>query len=330
MLYQKVPINKRQISLNYVPQTSVYRTVYYAVELASMSKPPQTYLGRYLLSLREQRGFDNIQEYVRRHNLPVSYVYYTEIESGKKRIALETSKQLCAALEADQISFFYHLLKDILPENIQTEFLNRIPIQNLLNSKEKEEKAQKIQKAHQKNLLARLHKTIFYMSKEAGTFISKNARLNLLITAIYCVRSTSDKELQYLAQRLNIDIPIEDILKSFEELEIIKISQSSDKKLRIIMPAHDIIVTTNSQVIADIINNETKIAALESSKHAFTGANQDNCFHGMIGLSKQKQEELHTYIADLVAEFNACHLENSDGVPQLMTIIFSPAKEYGL
>jgi len=330
VLYQKEPVNKLEIRLNYKPITWVYETVYYAVEWVSMIKQSQTHLGRFLSTLREQRGYESIQEYVRHYQLPVSYVYYTEIESGKKRLSLETSKQLYIALEADQTSFYYHLLRDILPDNIQTEFLNRIPIQQVLDKKEKTSKAQSIKEAYQKNQLSRLNRKIVYVSDEADDYLKANPLLNSLISAIYCVPSTSDKELEQLAIRLGISDPIEAILSKFEELELIKIVDANDKQYRIISRLHDIVVTNDRSIFAKAIESETRHAVTETAQASVAGADQANCFYGMIGLTKQKQEELRMHIADLDAEFDAYHLKDADGMPQLMTIVFSPAREYSL
>jgi transcriptional regulator with XRE-family HTH domain len=292
--------------------------VYYAVELVFMIKS-QTHLGQFLQTLREERGFQSIQEYVRRYKLPVSYVYYTEVESGKKRIALETSKQLCAALEADQTSFYYHLLKDILPKDIQADFLSRIPIQQILDKQEKENKAQSINMAYRKNQLSRMNKQIFYASNKSNAYLNKHPQLFPLLSAIYCVDSTSDNELEQLATRLGVNIPIDEVLTKFEELGIIECKQAKNASYKIIKRKHNIIVTNDQSIFASVIKSETEIAA----KTAPT-----NYFHGMLGLSKQKQEELRTHLLDLDAEFDAYHLENPDGIPQLMTIVFSSAKEY--
>ncbi len=91
-------------------------------------KPDTNYLGQFLKALREERGFENIREYVQHYNLPVGYVYYTEIEAGKKYLALATARQLCEALDAEMLAFFYvQLLKDILPQEVQKDVLNLIP-----------------------------------------------------------------------------------------------------------------------------------------------------------------------------------------------------------
>lgn len=129
-------------------------------------KPDTNFLGEYLKALREERGFNNIREYVRHYNLPVGYVYYTEIESGKKYLALETGRQLCEALNADILSFYSQLLKDILPEEVQDNFLNLIPLAKNVDPKELADKQLALKNAYQKFVLARINQKVGTMPKE--------------------------------------------------------------------------------------------------------------------------------------------------------------------
>lgn len=73
------------------------------------------------------RGYTNVNEYLRKYQLPISYVYYRDIEIGKRKIGLESAKMLCEALKVDYRVFYSHLLKDLLPEQVMDCFLNLIP-----------------------------------------------------------------------------------------------------------------------------------------------------------------------------------------------------------
>lgn len=209
-------------------------------------KPDTNYLGEYLKALREGRGFSNIREYVRHYNLPVGYVYYTEIESGKKYLALETGKQLCDALNADILAFYSQLLKDILPAEVQDDFLNLIPLSKNLDPKEAANKQLALRAAYQNYVLAHIHGTANSVSKEAEA---------------QCV--------------------IAETIKTIEEM--------------------------NSSKIPD--------------PHA------PNCFSGIVGLNKDKQEELSRLIADLMTEFQSYHLPNEQ--QQLLALSFAPLEKYG-
>ncbi len=73
------------------------------------------------------RGYTNVNEYLRKYQLPISYVYYRDIEIGKRKIGLESAKVLCEALHVDYRVFYTHLLKDLLPAEVIDNFVHLIP-----------------------------------------------------------------------------------------------------------------------------------------------------------------------------------------------------------
>lgn len=288
---------------------------------------PSTYVGQFLRSLREQRGFENIHEYVRQYQLPVSYVYYTELESGKKRIAQETAKQLCAALKTDSLSFFYHLLKDILPTDIQPDFLDLIPVQ-ISDKSEQAGKTQKVIESYQKLQLSMLGLDLGRMTNEAEDYISENSHLMPLVAIIYCVPSMTNTELSRTVQRLGIATPVEEIISKFAELGILTVTENPANGTKTISRCYDIIVTKDQRIVSKRISAETEMTIAENSHLSIGGPNGSSCFFGIVGLSKKRQEELIAQIADIDTEFKAYHDAESTEAPQLMTLHMSPAKEY--
>ncbi|MBX9879392.1 MAG: helix-turn-helix transcriptional regulator [Candidatus Obscuribacterales bacterium] len=290
-----------------------------------MSKPKPTHLGQFLRNLREQRGYDSIQEYARQYQLPVSYVYYTEIESGKKKISLETSKELCEALDVDLISFYYHVLKDVLPQDIQDDFLSLVPLHKVTDPDELAAKANQIQQAYQNNQLSRLSSATSSMPEAGDTFFSKHPELHSLVASIYCVSCTTDVELEKVAKQIGITMPIEEIIDKFTNLGIIDVTEG---KPRLIKKLYDIIVTNDQRALSNIVRTETD-RLIENNDISWTAsANEASCFYGIVGLTKEKQKEFRALLADLDAEFDSYHQKNSEAEPQLMTVIFSPAKQY--
>ncbi len=91
---------------------------------------PGTNLGNFLRETRLSRGYTNVNEYLRKYQLPISYVYYRDIEIGKRKIGLESAKVLCAALHVDYRVFYTHLLKDLLPKDVMDSFVHLIPQNN--------------------------------------------------------------------------------------------------------------------------------------------------------------------------------------------------------
>lgn len=205
-------------------------------------KPTTNYLGEFLQALREQRGFANIREYVRHYKLRVGYVYYTEIEAGKKYLALETAKQLCESLDADFLLFYSNLLKDILPNEVQNDFLNLIPLSKNADPNEIARKEAALKTAYQNHVLA-------------------------------CLTQTRD---------------------------------SSTATLN----AHQLI-------------SETQTTIKDINGSLIPNPHTPNYFYGIVGLNKQKQEELARLIADLRVEFDSYN-DPSAHQSQVMAIALSP------
>ncbi len=281
-----------------------------------MSKSKPTHLGQFLRTLREQRGYESIQEYARQYQLPVSYVYYTEIESGKKKISLESSKQLCEALGADIVSFYYHVLKDILPAHVQDDFLSLVPLHRVTDPEDLAKKSRQIAQAYQKNQLSRLSSATSSMSEKGDLFFAQYPELHALVASIYCVSCTSDIELQKVATQLGITMPVDEIIAKFQELGIIEVNEGEP---RLIKRLYDIIVTSDQRALSNIVKAETE-RVIQKKEGTY--------YFGIVGLTKQKQKEFRALLADLDAEFDSYHLQESDGEPQLMTVVFSPVKEY--
>lgn len=290
-----------------------------------MSKSKSTHLGQFLRTIREQRGYESIQEYARQYQLPVSYVYYTEIESGKKSISLESSKQLCEALEVDSIAFYYHVLKDILPENLQDDFLSLVPLHKVTDPQDLTKKSTQIKQAYQKNQLSRLSSATSAMPEEGDLFFAKHPELHALVASIYCVSCTSDVELQKVAEQLGITVPIDEIIAKFQELGIIEVK---DGNPRLIKRIYDIIVTNDQRALASIVNAETERVIEDIDGFSAISPDETSCVFGIVGLTKQKQKEIRAFLADLDAELDSYHLQESDAEPQLTTIVFSPVKQY--
>ncbi|MBX9769794.1 MAG: hypothetical protein K2X29_00395 [Candidatus Obscuribacterales bacterium] len=113
-----------------------------------------THLGNYLRETRLSRGYTNVNEYLRKYQLPISYVYYRDIEIGKRKIGLESARVLCEALHVDYRVFYSHLLKDLLPAEVMDSFIHQIPQAGTDSDKTQ------VQTGDHKNILSETKKSI--------------------------------------------------------------------------------------------------------------------------------------------------------------------------
>lgn len=297
-----------------------------------MKSPQSSHLGQYLRLLRESRGYENIHEYVRKYKLPFSYVYYTELETGKRRIGLQACQSLCQALDANVPSFFYHMLQDVLPDGVKEEFLARIPLDEVFDAHDQENKEQQIKDAYRKQLRARLNLDTCVMSEEAETYFVENTQLMPLLEAIYCVPSMTDKELEEIAQQIGITASISEIIANLEQFGIIKCTEGK-KGTRTITRAYDLIGFRDQRIVARRVRTETELTLSAAPSPQIGGPDDSSCFYDVVGLTKEQQDEFIASLADLCAEMNAYHLQDigtNSGPPTLIATVFSPACEYDL
>lgn len=180
----------------------------------------QTKLGMYLRTLRLSRGFDSVNEYLRKYSLPITAAYYRDLESGRKSIGIDTAEQICQALEADIHAFYYHLLSDVIPLRV---------VDNLVRPDSIDLKDDG--KAETYHTYAWDPARTIQIDGEAASYFENN--IDLLNAALFICVSDADgvtvEALQKFLQRRNIDSPLGTVIGQLKELGIIRVSDDAKK-----------------------------------------------------------------------------------------------------
>lgn len=267
---------------------------------------------------------------MRNYLLPISAVYYREIESGKRKIALESASQLCEALQIDYADFYYYLLKDILPPQVESAFTSLMPPQPELDQMAQETKKQKVQQAYQKNFVDRLKQRVGYMNAETEAYFHQHPQFMQFLTSIYCQAETSDKELEQLLGKESQNISIKQVLNDFERLGLVRLTNDPISGTTNIERSYNYIIIRDQKLLAQRLLHETQISVGKMPGSSDQMQNDDIIAHGIVGLTKEEYQEILTQLADLISEFRAAHGQGVDLDPYVLTLLVTPQANYRL
>lgn len=273
-----------------------------------------THLGNYLRTVRLSRGYTNVNEYLRSYKLPITYVYYREIEIGKRKLGLETAKSLCEALEVDNKAFYYHLLKDILPGDVTEHFKHMLPARQRMSGEELAREKESIDKAYRNSLLNALRLNFNMLEKEAAKYLKDNLDLMPLLWFIHSEAETTESDLEEVARANGIDKPIKKIIEDFQRIGLIEIDQS-DKGSKVLRRLFPTIAWRDKQLHSAYLLNETE-KTLEQQKQS-ESADEPTIKYGTVMLTDEQRERVMSRISDLLAELRASNEDASEADSEL-------------
>jgi len=269
--------------------------------MSSISTSISTHLGNYLRSVRLNRGYTNVNEYLRSYKLPITYVYYREIEIGKRKLGLETARSLCEALDVDSKAFYYHLLKDILPGDVTEHFKHMLPAGQRLSGEELAQEKQSIDEAYRTSFLDALRLNFTMLEKEATKYFKENLDLMPLLWCIHNEPETTEADLESVAKTNGIDKSISKILDDFKRIGLIEVvSEKGVKTVRRLLPT---IAWRDRQLHSSYLLNETE-KTIEQHKNAESG-DEPTIKYGMAMLTDEQRKRVMSLIADLLAELRS-------------------------
>jgi hypothetical protein len=177
-----------------------------------------THLGKYLYSLRIKRGFANISDYLRKYKLPISGVYYRDVESGAKIISLETADRFCTALQADRRAFYFHLLRDILPPDIVTILLRHTPDETFASIEERQALLERDKRIYREAFARAMLDETYVLSEEAVRALSARPDLFPVLHFVYGTERGTSEELASILNQNGISESPESIAMLFASL----------------------------------------------------------------------------------------------------------------
>jgi len=162
----------------------------------------KTSLGSYLLTKRLTRGGDNLTQYMNQYSISdvLSESYYRDLEAGRKLIRLQSAEALCEKLDLDRKSFYYYLLKDLVPEDVFEQLVSQSAIETFKSASERSSKLEQYNKDMAKSLINSLSDDITDLSGHAIDNLKKDDALLSVLHFIYNRKSCSFSDIDYVYQ----------------------------------------------------------------------------------------------------------------------------------
>ncbi len=263
--------------------------------MQALVKTP-TNLGSYLRKLRLARGFDSVSDYLRRYPMPITDTYYRDLENGRKTVSIETSEQICTALEADMHSFYYYYLKDFLPESIVDTLSPPAKTLSELANKQPDSW-----------FYLYLPNQFHILDDRTNEFFSKRLDLfsALLFIACNSPAGVTDKQLAYFLTSSSIETPVEEVISIFDGLKLIAISNATPRRItsaRVLLPKDLNKGLRNKWLLAE---TEKSLSRVQN-----TGLKQDVTLL-RFGIRNIRKEKHKVVLARVAALMNEIRLSNT-------------------
>ncbi|MGI8908366.1 MAG: hypothetical protein ACR2IE_17980 [Candidatus Sumerlaeaceae bacterium] len=265
------------------------------------------HLAKYLYSLRIERGFESVSDYLSEYQLPISPAYYRSLESasdGGKNIAIETAERLCAALKADQTQFFLHFLKDLLPAGVFKGVIREIPLKSYGTLRERRDINKHDVKIYREALAKAIAAESYIPSDEVlQQFIQRTDWLPLL-HYIYLVSETSREELCRICKNNGIRDTVDGVISKLVELGVIKeVVENGKHFVRRNMPIFRVPLTDSGKILKNVFTireTERSIAKARTSDPV----REDGSFmqNKIAAYTPEAAERIRRRILDLLAE----------------------------
>lgn len=211
--------------------------------MANKQEFSTTSFGRYLRTMRLSRGFDNINDYARHYQLPITAGYYRDIENGRRILNISSAEQICLALKADLHEFIYHFLEGMVPEPV----FKQLKAPNSSLNKSSGKKNAGFVKDKQTAFLA---SQIAFLDDEIAKVLETDIKLLDLLSFIYLNSPqgiTRDQLEKFIIGRY-AQLSSDEIVALFTHHGLVQTLNDSSGKIRIIATKQSINWTSHRKV----------------------------------------------------------------------------------
>lgn len=191
------------------------------------------YFGRYLYSLRIRRGFENVSDFIENLNLPMSDNYYRDVEAGRKLPTIDKARELFEAMPFDEgedkYEFFWHYLRELLPDEIHKNVMMPRVDTSFKNMKSAQELLEYDLKMHRTAAaLARFEETQISTDNEIDA-MTEQFELLPLVHYIHMVESATSDDINAICKNNGITFNEESIDSFFTKIGV-SVEQDGSKK----------------------------------------------------------------------------------------------------
>ncbi|WP_065328053.1 helix-turn-helix domain-containing protein [Tritonibacter mobilis] len=290
-----------------------------------------TYQGLYLKAVRTRRGGASISEYLSARGVDISETYYRDLEAGRKKVRIETAKELAEKLDLDPQSFFTHLLKDVLDENVFEKVIKPTVVEEMETLADELEKAKEdaelIQAAFAKIVGSRRTE----VSDETVKVLNENIGLLPVIHAVYMRDEINFADVESVLEKNQITWTVDEVASFFEQHKLANIDWDKRCFSRFTVTFQIPKTKVGQEFKGRFLLEEHKKSAAKNRDSSGDPGTEGWSYSTIYISSAEKMRALvQQQATKLVARLNADELQLGDegAKPFFASVIISPRDEY--
>lgn len=294
------------------------------------SQKKQRNFGSYLFSERVRRKESNLAEFLREYHLKISETYYRDLETGRKLPHLAKATRLCDDLGLDRAEFFFHLLKDLLPQEV-FEGLIKPTAKTVFNEAGQEiQRLNSMLQTYRKAHLKATQQDPYEVDEAVVRFLDKNFHFLPLIHFIYMQQRCSFSEIEELLIQNGGQMNLEEAINGLEKHHLASVNRTERKVQRCKRIFRIPQTETGVRFKDRFLSHEIAASLLMPRSQNVLSPEASFVFSGITCYNPSTAGNIKERVADLSAAFDGdeTDLEDPGAVPFFIALIISPRLAY--
>ena len=297
-------------------------------------KTRDTELGRYLYSVRIKNGFENVSDYLRTYELPISDAYYRDVETGRKTLSLDKAQGLSEKLPIpveERHDILHYVIKDALPLDICNKILKPNVHETYNNLKDYVDTVQydlSVYEGAYELVKYKMEQT-FLGTEEDIAYLEDNFKYLPILHYIYLVEEASFQSIKNVATKCKLNVSDESIREFIGKICDIGATGEPDtyrRKRKIFrIPKSD----SGDNFKKRFLHEEVSLSSDRNRGEPFF---PEGTFEmsGIYAINPDTMKKLRKKLINFIAELDISEtdLAEEDAMPFFISIITSDRNEY--
>ncbi|WP_295437785.1 hypothetical protein [uncultured Thiodictyon sp.] len=293
------------------------------------------HFSRYLFSFRIRHGFESTSEFLDACKVPMSDNYYRDVEAGRKLPTMDKAIELFQAMpfgeSDDRYEFFWHYLKEILPEDVQKNVLMPRVDTSFERIKDSRELLEYDLRMHREAAAIARFAESHLSSDDEIAYISEAFDLMPLLHYIHMVDCASEQEIRDVCNKNDISATGEEIDRFFAAIGVQAISDNGEKRYVRSKPIFRVPRNIKGLAFKDRFTTSELIKSFEKKRAPEKfDVNATFDYSTIVAISAASQERLSDRLRDLISEISVSErqLDDPTATPFFIAILISGRHEY--
>ena len=294
-----------------------------------------SFVSRHLYSIRINAGYDNISEYLKNIDIPISDNYYRDVEGGRKTLSLETAIGLANSLNLPvegREELIWNFLRDALPADLEQALLIPRVDRNFSNVAEARDVLDRELHLYRNAAAIRQFEDNFMTDDTVYGKLADNINYLPILHHIFLSRETTEVELRRICAHESVAFDKGKICDFLEGAGVEIFDSNGVTHYRRQKPVFRVSSSTNGRRLTrEFVEGElAKSRGREPAKDAFDPTGNTFQYSRLVSASTGRIEVLRQRMQDLLAEMTLANdeLGSTDATPFFVCCLVSARPEY--